>query len=105
MTNILNKLLFNIPSDTYMFTGDPRDSGYYYFYSHELPGFTLLLEAKEVTDIGKLSNAFIEPLTAYMAAYFKYLGKDSTNLEPRISYADLRGTRNKKCIYFTMAYN
>ena len=51
--------------------GHPREGGYTYLTSPELPGFTFMLEPGEETDLRRMINALYEPLTFYLDAHIK----------------------------------
>jgi hypothetical protein len=72
--------------------GEPRDGGYYYLKSPDLPGFTFLISPEESEDIEKLSEAIKPALSAYLAAHIFFEKRQQhAKIQPRIYYADLSG--------------
>jgi len=72
--------------------GEQREGGYYYLKSPDLPGFTFLISPEESEDIEKLSEAIRPALAAYLAAHIAFETRQQhAKIQPRISYADLRG--------------
>src|SRR5580700_882698 len=51
-----------------VFQIEPREEGYSFIRSSDLPGFTMLLEPGEADDIQSLIDALSAPIKAYMEA-------------------------------------
>jgi len=50
---------------------EPRAGGYFFVHSHDLPGFTMMLEPGEADSPKVLVEALYEPVTAYLEAESK----------------------------------
>jgi hypothetical protein len=54
---------------------EPRAGGYFFVRSHDLPGFTMMLEPGEADSPKVLVEALYEPVTAYLEAESKSAGR------------------------------
>jgi hypothetical protein len=75
--------------------GEPREGGYYYLKSEDLPGFTFLVAPDEAQDIEKLTKALAPALSGFLVATFA--AQDASQNAPRratLPYIDLRGAKH-----------
>jgi hypothetical protein len=88
---IRHQLIMGVARILSVFTGHriilfkilPREGGYSFVRSPDLPGFTMMLEPGEAADIKSIMDALYAPVTAYLEAESRREAASSTATQVR----------------------